>query len=63
MRRSRRSDATLPQAGLSDVATEERIEYALQRARAVERKHPLLSLIYRVVAEVLHHEKKVEDDG
>lgn len=41
---------------LSQIATRETIDYALDRASAVERKFPMLALVYRVVAEVLERE-------
>lgn len=47
-----------PLSGLHSLATTEAVEYSLSRALDVERKTPMLALIYRVVAEVLINESK-----
>lgn len=42
---------------LSEIATPEAITYAKDRAIKYETRNPMLALIYRVVAEVLEHER------
>ena len=44
---------------LSEIATPEAITYAKDRAIKYETRNPMLALIYRVVAEVLEHERPV----
>lgn len=43
---------------LTEVATPEAITYARDRATKYEVRNPMLALIYRVVAEVLNHERE-----
>ena len=42
---------------LGEIATPEAITYAKDRATKYEVRNPMLALIYRVVAEVLEHER------
>ena len=51
-------DGGISLSGLHGLATEEAVEYSLSRARSVERKLPMLGLVYRVVAEVLFNEQQ-----
>jgi hypothetical protein len=44
-------------APLGEIATPEAITYAKDRATKFEVRNPMLALIYRVVAEVLEHER------
>ena len=44
---------------LHEIATPEAITYAKDRATKYEVRNPMLALIYRVVAEVLEHERPV----
>lgn len=38
------------------MATPEQLEqYALERAQGMSHRHPLMALIYEVVADVMHH--------
>lgn len=63
---ARRLQRVLPRStetrDLHTEARSESISYALKRGRAVEHRHPMLGLIYRVVAEVLMHERAHADD-